>query len=224
MAIKEHQIFFEAHFNAFESLFAEHGEYFVFEEGDQFSAADEQYIYYTLEGTFVLYLIEPQGEQKAFCYHSKGTITPYSLVRPQADKSYAMDLDFFVIRAINQVKTYRIKPAVFHALMMKHPELALCTIDYIINHSSLYLFESINLSYYTANEKTCNFIYKYTLHLQPQGITLTQEEIADFIGVSRLSVARSLKKLRDQGIIQTSRFKIDVIDLPRLQAFVTYEV
>ncbi len=224
MALKENQIFFSHHFDAFEALFAENGDYYVFEKGEEFSASDEQYIYYALEGTFVLYLIEPNGEQKAFCYHSKGTITPYSLVRPQADQSYAMDLDFFVIRAINPVKTYRIKPAVYHELMMTHPELALATIDYIIHHSSLYLFESIKLSYYTAYEKTCNFIYIYTQYLQPQGIILSQNDIADFIGVSRLSVARALKKLRDQDIIQTSRYQIKVMDLEKLKELVTYEV
>jgi CRP-like cAMP-binding protein len=74
------------------------------------------------------------------------------------------------------------------------------------------MHESVTLSYDSAFVKTCNIVYMYIHYLNKVGINLTQAEIGEMIGETRLEVARSLKKLRDQGIIKTSKNCIEVLD------------
>jgi len=210
-------IFFENYFNEFEDLFLSIGEEMKIEKGDIISSADESlYLYYILEGIFVLTVENDMGESKAFCFHSVGCINPYSPVRPQSGE-FKIDLENFIITALTDVNTVRIKPEIFYQNMLKNPHLSIMMLDYIIDHSNLYLQELLHLSYNSAFTKTCNFIYVYTQHLMKYNIYLTQEEIGRFIGETRLEVARSLQKLRQMNIVKTSRYNIKVTDIKRLK-------
>ena len=73
------------------------------------------------------------------------------------------------------------------------------------------------LSYSTPFNKTASFINIYLNYLTDHGVILTQSEIGEFIGETRLEVARALKKLRDLNIVETSRNKIHVLDWERLE-------
>lgn len=77
------------------------------------------------------------------------------------------------------------------------------------------LYESLNLSR-SALKRICNFLIMYTTSLQPAGICLSQEEIASVTGLTLPTVARILKSLRDQHIIETSRKVITITDPDRL--------
>ncbi|MDY7099927.1 MAG: Crp/Fnr family transcriptional regulator [Actinomycetota bacterium] len=50
-------------------------------------------------------------------------------------------------------------------------------------------------------------------------LSLTQEELAGIVAASRESVARALRTLREQGMVQTSRRSISVTDPERLRSF-----
>ena len=210
------QLFFENYFDEFIDLFHEIGEKVKINKGDIISPLDKnQFIYYIIDGTFLLYLEHKNGERKAFCYHSNGSLNPYSLARPKKGK-YAVELDYFIITAITDVKTIRITPKIFHKAMLDNSRLAVAMLDYVIDHSNLYLEESLHLSYTSSLSKTSNFIYAYSQYLMSNGIHLSQNEIGDFIGETRLTVARSLKKLRDMGVVETSRNKIKILDMDKL--------
>jgi CRP-like cAMP-binding protein len=49
-------------------------------------------------------------------------------------------------------------------------------------------------------------------------LPFTQEELASWIGASREAVAKALRSLRDQGMIETRRKAVSVLDLERLRA------
>ena len=138
-------------------------------------------------------------------------ICPYSLSRP-IDGKFHIDVDFFMITAITDIKTIRIRPKDFYQALKENPDLSITMLDYVIMHSNLFMHESVTLSYDSAFVKTCNIVYMYIHYLNKVGINLTQAEIGEMIGETRLEVARSLKKLRDQGIIKTSKNCIEVLD------------
>ena len=210
-------IFFENYFNEFEELFLSIGEKVTLKEGTTISSFDKDlYLYYIQDGIFILRLEHEEGLSKAFCYHSIGCINPYSPARPQ-NGEFKIDLDYFIITALTEVNAIRIKPEVFYQSMLENPHLSIVMIDYIIDHSNLYLMESLHLSYNSAFTKTCNFVYIYTQHLMKYGIRLTQSEIGDFIGETRLEVARAMQKLRKMNIVETSRYSIKVLDIERLK-------
>ena len=47
-------------------------------------------------------------------------------------------------------------------------------------------------------------------------IEMTQEEIADILGMSRVQVTRELGALRQDGILKTARVRLQIIDLSSL--------
>jgi CRP-like cAMP-binding protein len=51
----------------------------------------------------------------------------------------------------------------------------------------------------------------------PRGLKLTQDELAGWIGASREAVARSLRQLREAGVVTTGRQVVDVVDLDALR-------
>ena len=53
----------------------------------------------------------------------------------------------------------------------------------------------------------------------PRGLRLTQEELAGWVGASREAVARSLRLLRNAGVVSTGRQVIDVLDVVALCDF-----
>ncbi|MFJ7973554.1 Crp/Fnr family transcriptional regulator [Psychrobacillus sp. NPDC096389] len=210
--LRENNLFFENQFIDFKPLLLEIGERYLLEKGSiVINNVEPLYLYYVEEGIFRLSVNHIEGGSKTICFHGGGSICPYSLSRPIDDK-FHIDVDFFSITAITDIKTIRIRPQDFYQALMENPNLSITMLDYVIMHSNLFMHESITLSYDSAFVKTCNIVYIYTRSLNKAGISLTQTEIGEIIGESRLEVARSLKKLRDQGIIKTSRNGIEILD------------
>lgn len=157
-----------------------------------------------------------EGDRKAFMYHGIGTLTPYSLTRPQ-NGIFKIDLDIFITTAMTDIDAIAIRPEVFYETFTKNSDLATALLHYVIDHSNLYLTEQLYLSYSSAFNKTASFIIIYTKYLMNHGVYLTQREIGEFIGETRLEVARALKKLRDLNIVETSRTSIKVLDYEKLE-------
>ena len=53
----------------------------------------------------------------------------------------------------------------------------------------------------------------------PRGLHLTQEELAGWVGASREAVSRSLRLLRNAGVVTTGRQVVDVLDVVGLRHF-----
>lgn len=205
-------LFFEDQFSDFKPLLLEFGESYLLEKGSVITNNIEPlYLYYVENGIFRLSVTHIEGERKTICFHGEGSICPYSLSRP-IDGKFQIDVDFFEITAITDIETIRIRPNDLHQALRENPELGIAMLDYVIMHSNLFMHELVTLSYDSAFVKTCNIVYIYTHYLNKMGINLTQAEIGEIIGETRLEVARSLKVLRDQGIIKTSRNCIEVLD------------
>ncbi len=49
-------------------------------------------------------------------------------------------------------------------------------------------------------------------------IPLSQQEIADFVGLSRTSVATAYTRMRQRGLIRTGRSYVAVLDMAALEA------
>lgn len=54
-------------------------------------------------------------------------------------------------------------------------------------------------------------------------IEMTQEDIADILGMSRVQITRELTELRNLGILATTRGKLIITDLPALASYCTKE-
>lgn len=81
------------------------------------------------------------------------------------------------------------------------------------------LFETVHQEYNSSFVKICNLLYLLTVN-NPQShgfdITVTQDALAEMLGLSRVQITRGLAQMRRQNIIATGRGKITVTNLPAL--------
>ena len=61
----------------------------------------------------------------------------------------------------------------------------------------------------------------YNVYRQ-NGLILTQDDIGDIIGESRLDVARAFRNLRDLNIVSTSRGSVTILDKEKLFRLTSY--
>ena len=47
-------------------------------------------------------------------------------------------------------------------------------------------------------------------------LNLTQDDLADLLGISRANLTRGLTQLRRRGILRTRRGQVELLDLPAL--------
>lgn len=213
----ENRLYFRNNFIDFKQILLDIGEKCVLEKGDVITNYSyTSYLYYVEKGIFKLSIDHIDGGSKTICFHGEGSICPYSLSRPK-DGEFYLDVDFFRISALTKIDAIRISPADFYKALKNNPDFSISMLDYVIKHSNLFMREAVTLSYDSAFVKTCNIVYLYSSYLNELGINLTQGEIGEMIGETRLEVARALKKLREQEIVKTSRNQIEVLNIEALE-------
>jgi CRP-like cAMP-binding protein len=74
--------------------------------------------------------------------------------------------------------------------------------------------------HHSVDQQLCRWLLLSLDRLDAEELTMTQELIANMLGVRREGVTEAAGKLRDFGIIQYSRGHIKVLDRPRLERHV----
>jgi CRP-like cAMP-binding protein len=74
--------------------------------------------------------------------------------------------------------------------------------------------------HHSVDQQLCRWLLLSLDRLDAEELTMTQELIANMLGVRREGVTEAAGKLRDFGIIQYSRGRIKVLDRPRLERHV----
>lgn len=105
-------------------------------------------------------------------------------------------------------------------------KLAQSVVNWYSKYINRFLFETIHQEFNSSQVKLCNLLYLLTLN-QPSNsgleIQMTQEDIADLIGMSRVQITRELAELRDKGILATTRGKITITNIKELASLCTDE-
>lgn len=169
--------------------------------------------YYIHQGILKLYIIDENGGEKTELFIGKGGLFP--LYSP-LDRRYKGERDELLVKTQTAAVVTRISQQRLDELITTDPMFAKTMLKQYADFSALLLYDAISLSTKDSLTKICNYLYQYKRLLQPNGINLTQDEIATNIGVPRLTLTRYLKKLRQNKIIATSRKQIEVLDWERL--------
>jgi CRP-like cAMP-binding protein len=72
--------------------------------------------------------------------------------------------------------------------------------------------------HHTVDQQLCRWLLLSLDRLASNELTMTQELIANMLGVRREGVTEAAGKLQEAGLVKYSRGKITVLDRPRLQA------
>lgn len=194
----------------------------TFQKGDYLWKPGQPYdrVQYYVSGASVHFSEHESGRRKIISFHGPGTILP-----GYHTTEFRIELSLTTI-ALSEVKVLEFTIPQFRAMFESNKELAESVVNWYSKYINRFLFETIHQDFNPSQVKLCNLLYLLTMN-QPSNsglvIEMTQEDIADILGMSRVQITRELTNLRNRGILSTTRGRLIVTDLPALASLCTEE-
>ena len=193
-----------------------------FHKGDYLWEPGQPYdrIHYFISGAAVHFADHESGRRKIISFHGPGTVLP-----GYHTTDFKIELSLTTV-ALSEIKVLEFTIPQFKAMFEANTDLSECVVNWYSRYVNRFLFETIHQEFNPSQVKLCNLLYLLTMN-QPTNsglvIEMTQEDIADILGMSRVQITRELTELRRRSIIETSRGKLVVSDFPALSALCTDE-
>lgn len=160
------------------------------------------YVYLVLTGRIRLYLLSPNGEEKALAIIGKNGIIGECALN---------EASMYATSAItaSDVELIRIDKNIFNDQLVTNPVYARQILDMISRKYRLLCSQSLQLSYTKSLPRLCaTFVHltiKYGEHMEGPmyklTINFTHQEMANLLGITRVTIAKHFKWLEDEGYI-----------------------
>ena len=177
-------------------------------------------IHYSISGAAVRFAEHETGKRKIISFHGPGTVYP-----GYHTTDFRIELSL-TTAALSEIRALELTIPQFKAMFESNTALAEQVVNWYSMYVNRFLFETIHQEFHSSQVKLCNLLYLLTMN-QPANsgpvIEMTQEDLADLLGISRVHVTRELAQLRRRGILTTTRGKLTITDLPALAGLCTDE-
>lgn len=194
----------------------------LFHKGDYLWKPGQPYdrVQYYVSGAAINFSDHESGRRKIISFHGAGTVFP-----GYHTTDFKIELSLTTM-ALSEMKILEFSIPQFKSMFESNNALSECVVNWYSTYVNRFLFETIHQEYNSAQVKLCNLLYLLTIN-QPSNsglvIEMTQEDIADILGISRVQITRELTELRSKGIISTTRGKLMITDFPALIELCTEE-
>ena len=128
--------------------------------------------------------------------------------------------------ALSEMTVLEFTKSQFQQMFETNPQLSAAVVEWYATYVNRLLYETAHQEYNNSFVKLCNLLYLLAVNTPPeasQAIDMTQEDLSDILGISRVHLTRGLTQLRNEQIIRTRRRELEVIDLPALARFCSLE-
>lgn len=177
-------------------------------------------IHYIVSGAAVHYADHENGRRKIISFHAAGTVYPgYHL------SDYKIELSL-TTAALSEMTVLEFTKEQFQKMFECNTALSEQVVNWYSMYVNRFLFETVHQEYNSSLIKICNLLYLLTAaetSLSRFTLEMTQDELAEMLGLSRVQLTRGLSELRKRNIILTKRNQIKVIDFAALAALCTSE-
>ena len=215
--------YFAEDFRAFHDYFlAQPHREKVFRRGELLWKPGQPYdrMHYFLSGAAVHYAEHETGRRRIISFHGPGTVYPgYHTI------GFRIELSL-TTAALSEIRALEFTVPQFQAMFESNAALAEQVVSWYSMYVNRFLFETIHQGFHSSRVKLCNLLYLLTMN-QPASsglvIEMTQEDLADILGISRVHITRELTALRRMGVLTTTRGKLTITDLPALAGLCTDE-
>lgn len=175
-------------------------------------------VYLVLDGLVKVVKTSTDGDISFLALCRPGTIVGELAMLTGAERSSSL-------QAVEPSTLVRIGNETFERLLTDHPDLAhalLAEIAARIRASTLQIHDLANAD---AATRVAARLVELAEDIADDGderirlsLPISQEELADWAGLSRAGAVKALRSLRTDGLIETSRLSIAITDLGRLRA------
>ncbi len=186
-----------------------------FRQGEYLWAPDEPFnkIFYITEGIAQTFMDHDSGKRRILSFHAQGTVYPMFHY-----KQYKLESSL-LCSAMTHVKALEFTQEQFSLMFEENAALRHYVIDHFSSSTNLLLYEIGHQEQNDSFVKLCNLLYLLLISESARNHylrNLTQEDLANILGISINNVTRSLTKLRQNNIIETGRKIITVTDPDKL--------
>ena len=194
----------------------------AFQKGDYLWKAGQPYdcVQYYVFGASVHFSEHESGRRKIISFHGPGTLFP-----GYHTNDFHIEQTLMTV-ALSKIEVLEFTVPQFKTMFEKNTSLAESVVNWYSMYVNHFLFETIHQEFNPSQVKLCNLLYLLTIN-QPSNsgrvIEMTQEDIADILGMSRVQITRELTELRNLGILATTRGKLTITNLPALTSYCTEE-
>lgn len=208
--------FFSEDFRSFQDyFFSQPHRRRTFARGDYLWRPERPFesVHYILSGVSQNYVEHENGRRKIISFHGPGTLFPgYHRQDYKIERS-------LITRALSPMEVLEFSKEEFRLMFAHNGDLSAAVVEWYAMYVNLLLYDTAHQEYNSSFLKLCNLLY--LLADSPVGgrqgvLNLTQDDLADLLGISRANLTRGLTQLRRQGILRTRRGLVELLDLPAL--------
>lgn len=194
----------------------------TFHKGDYLWQPGEPFhsIHYIISGAAQNYIEHENGHRKIISFHGKGTVFP-----GYHQHDYKIEKSIITI-AMTDMEVLEYTKEEFHSMFEDNSNVRTAVIDWFSTYTNLLLYDNAHQEYNCSFIKLCNLLYLLLVSKDIKSesfIGITQNDLADILGISRVNLTRGLSFLRNKNIIATRRKQIEVIDSSALAKYCSME-
>ncbi|MGI6451529.1 MAG: Crp/Fnr family transcriptional regulator [Desulfitobacteriia bacterium] len=142
-----------------------------------------------------------------------------------ADQSNEYKNNQYSVLALTPVEAVFIPVLNAQKIILQYPEIALCLMKLLIHkmHSlGIQVGDLLTRNISQRTARALGFFTEFTEKDKDGYLSITHEELAGFIGITRPNVSTCLKEFALQGLIEMKRGKIKIINPQALKEFADY--
>lgn len=175
--------------------------------------AENKTSYYIMDGIAALKIINEAGVEQILFFLCKGSLYPVNTIRTP------LSMDGYIqVIAVTDLTVFTFPARTIIKMLDESSGLSEAVIEHCVKYINVLLCRILLHSYNDSTNCICSFLYLHHIYYSTNNIiNLTQEQIGQLLGLSRVQVARVLSKLRQEKIIETRRNNITVLDPIRLK-------
>lgn len=174
-------------------------------------------VFYIIEGSVNVSILNTDGKEFVLLRRSRGSIIPLTCTDYEPR---ILDTPISIV-ADSDCRVIEFAPHVLREMIIKYPLIGVKCVEHASKEESVLIYEVISFSIKTSEMRVYEVLYAQYKHNVMKGkdatISFSQDEFAKSIGITRVQNARILQKLRENGIIETSRNKITILDSKKLR-------
>lgn len=173
------------------------------------------WMYYLVDGVVKVYMTNYDGNERIIDYMRKNTLIGMDCVIPTLKSVVS-------ISCVTDIHVLPFNADTLKKMLKKDSEFAYDLVLYYGKVLRQVTYHSGNLGISNLTARFANFLYLFTdtpEYEKNRRISMTQEEIAASINISRAQVAKMCSQFRKEGIIETGNRSIVISDLEKLRAY-----
>lgn len=212
------RFYFSDDFASFEELVLQNGGTLKkFEKGQVLEDAHSVNLtsYFIKKGIAKLSCLNEEGKERVLLFHGKGSIYPVNCIGDHFPTE-----DFMLFTAVSDMEVLAFPAMNVIPMTAQDHDFTVAVMNYYCRYANLMLTRSLLVTYNDTMQLVASVLYLMAKSHPTQDniLDITQEELGNITGLSRMQITRVLGDLRQDNIVKTNRGKIVVLDAAGLKS------